>query len=462
MDRPLALVLDPDPATREQVSRILERHGLCSQGAASVAESGAARRGGRLRLVVADLDAPGIEAGGLLEEAAGSGPPVLGLSGVRDDGRARSLVERGMFDVLAKPLDEARLDLCIRRALRQQQLMEEVRTLREELRQRAGHDGIVGRSPGIEGLREQIAWLAGSDAAVWFWGERGSGKKLAARTLHAKSPRAGARFVVLECSGLNLGSWSSRLGLDASGRPAPEGFLASVAGGTLYLDDPAALEPAEQQRLLHTLDGAAACGVHFRVVASSAADPVALAAAGRLEESLRARLAQNSLAVPALRERAEDIPLLARHFVAALCALNQLPPIRLTPDALAILARQPWPDNVLGLRDALERAVILSPDGSVRPRDLPDRARQDGPASAALSGSFREEKRKVVESFEQAYLRDLMAQHRGNVTSASLQAGMLRSALQRLLRRYHLKSAEFRREHQAPAAAAAESIQPPR
>ena len=155
-----------------------------------------------------------------------------------------------------------------------------------------------------------------------------------------------------------------------------------------------------------------------------------------------------------MRQRVEDIPLLARHFMRTISMINELPPIRLEAGALALLERHRWPDNVQGLRNALEQAAILSPDGKIRPRDLPDGVRE--PARASLPGaaggggtrSFRDAKREVVDGFERRYLLELMERHGGNVTAASEQAGMLRSALQRLLRKYALKSAEFRRRRQ--------------
>jgi len=172
-------------------------------------------------------------------------------------------------------------------------------------------------------------------------------------------------------------------------------------------------------------------------------------------------LARETLSLSPLRERTEDIPLLAQHFLRAICTINRLPLMRLEADALALLERHRWPENVQGLRNALEQAAILAADGKVRARDLPDEVRDATPFHPATSGGasairrFRDAKREVVEGFERCYLRELMERHGGNVTAASQQAGMLRSALQRLLRKYTLKSAEFR--HKRTAADAGQS-----
>lgn len=187
-------------------------------------------------------------------------------------------------------------------------------------------------------------------------------------------------------------------------------------------------------------------------------DPRRAVEDGRLERALYAELSPSTLFIPPLRERAEDIPLLAHSFLDTIVEINRLPPIRFSAEALGLLQGYSWPGNVQELRNAVEHAAILATDGIVGPHDLPDRVRDAPDEHGAAAGSprrltarrFRDVKREVVESFERAYLCDLMEQHGGNVTSASQQAGMLRSALQRLLRKYGLKSAEFRRRRRAP------------
>jgi DNA-binding NtrC family response regulator len=189
---------------------------------------------------------------------------------------------------------------------------------------------------------------------------------------------------------------------------------------------------------------------------------VSAASEDALHEALHRRLAGAgpTLQLPPLAERVEDVPLLARHFIAAICEVNHLPPMQIAPETLALLERYPWPQNVRELRNAIEQAAILAGGGVIRPRDLPDRIQdwrppvtreRPEPARATAAAGFREAKREVVEAFERAYLRDLLERHGGNVTSAAQRAKMLRSALQRLLRKYGLRSADFR-SHRREAA----------
>lgn len=159
-----------------------------------------------------------------------------------------------------------------------------------------------------------------------------------------------------------------------------------------------------------------------------------------------------SYAMQRVRERLAalapgDVAALAEHFVEEICAMNGLPPVAIAAEALDLLVRYPWPGNVRELRSAIERAVILAERGKIRPGDLPEAVRLGDPGGgpAGPASRFRDAKRLVVESFEREYLQELLARHGGNVTASAAQAGMLRSALQRLLRKYEIRSSEYRR-----------------
>jgi DNA-binding NtrC family response regulator len=176
-----------------------------------------------------------------------------------------------------------------------------------------------------------------------------------------------------------------------------------------------------------------------------------------LAEGLYRRWNSFSIAFPRLKQRREDVPLLARHFVTTIGEINHLPPITIEAEAMTLLRNYDWPGNVQELRNSIEHAVILASGGTIAGADLPDRIRESESVTTGLKagsgnsrGRFRDGKRKVVEAFEQAYLSELLDRHQGNVTSASQQAGMLRSALQRLLRKYGFKSADFRRRRTSP------------
>jgi len=262
---------------------------------------------------------------------------------------------------------------------------------------------------------------------VLFAGEPGSGRRHAAQCLHAISHETGS-FVVV-----------------------PPGDRAALAEalkdgrGTVFLPAIEQLEWPAQEALAEAV---AAASSRSRVAGSIGVDPLRAADEGRLSPRLAAAFAGSIVPVPPLRDRRLDIAVLVGAFIEELRGLNPLPPLVVAPEAMAALERSAWPGNVAQLRGAVESAVILASEGTVRLRDLPEYVvAEAGPGDAAVRADrgFRDAKRLVVEAFERQYLEDLLKRHGGNVTGAAEHSGMLRSALQRLLRKHELHSADFRR-----------------
>ncbi len=459
MERPLVLVVDRDPAVRAQFRDSLGKQNVVTLGAGTGAETEQILKTRNVDIVLVDVATPGVDAHRIVQRDPNS--IVIGLGAESADGGGQ-FVRAGAFDFASKPLDRDRIELLIERALRQHTVVHDLRRLREELQSREGYHGIVGRSDGMERLRERLESLTASHAPVWFVGEKGTGKELAARSLHGRSHPDGGAFVVLRCAGITSRQWEAQWsGSPGGDLPATPSLADQAEGGSLYLDRLTEMSVDLQARLVEKLDSPAFRSKSgIRLLASSTLELRDAVGRGQLLEELRSRLSGESLSIPPLRDRAVDIPLLAGHFINTICEINHLPPIQLAPEALSALESHSWPENVQELRNAMEQAVILAADGRVREQDLPDRVREAsvatpvaGPGkSVASNRRFREAKREVVEAFEHAYLSGLMDRHGGNVTAASQQAGMLRSALQRLLRKHNLKSAEFRRKHRAARA----------
>jgi DNA-binding NtrC family response regulator len=446
MARPVVLVADPDPEARKAIREACEADEYAVLEAASGAEAERLLGERTVDAVWFDPRTPGLRQESLVGSAARlpATTVVVAVVGSGDD--AGALLRSGAFETAAKPLGRGRLDDLVFRVRRQHEILAALHGLRERLGEREGYQGLVGHSPSIERLRERLAQLAHDDVVVGFCGETGTGKKLAARTLHGRATPAGAPFIPIHCSSLHAASWDAHW----FGGADQAGLLRQARGGTIYLDELGDLAPELQTRLLATLGRGAPAerpGIErrFRLSWSTARDPA-------LAEPLSAALGGVRLHLPALRERSEDVALLARHFVDAIGEINRLPPMRLSPEALSLLERYHWPGNVQELRNAMELAVILARDEIIRPTDLPDRIREwetlhraSGEGRGSALKGFREAKRAVVEQFECAYLGELLDRHRGNVTLAAQQAGMLRSALQRLLRKHRMRSSEFRR-----------------
>jgi DNA-binding NtrC family response regulator len=285
---------------------------------------------------------------------------------------------------------------------------------------------IEGRSQAAESLRRRVRQLSGTRVPVLFFGEEGSGRAHAARCLHATSEFSGP-FAVAP-------------------RHDAEALASELAGGrgTRFLPSLERVSWTVQEGLAEVLASGSATA---RLTASMAIEPGTAAEEGRLLPALVAAFSGGIVPVPALRDRPEDIGPLARTFLDEVRRLNALPPLALADESMAALSRYDWPGNVGQLRGAIESAVILAQDGIVRAKDLPESVRQAAGApetGRASDRRFRDAKRTVVEAFEHSYLRDLLKRHGGNVTSAAEQSGMLRSALQRLLRKHDLHSADFR------------------
>jgi DNA-binding NtrC family response regulator len=459
MDKPLALVLDEDPSVRGLLREILEERGLETVGAEDEGSGRELLRGRAVALAIVDADATRFDATREGERRAAR--VWLALTANGSAVRARSLVEAGAFDVVTKPIDRHEIDLAVWRALRQRGVLDEIDRLREQASQPEGSPGLVGSSAAIRAVRDRLRRLAAGDDPVWFVGEEGSGREIAARTLHAMSPRKDEPFLVVPCAGQSEAEWAARWRDDAAG-----GALLDRAGrGSVFLKQLPRLTPSQQESLLRRFDRVSA-ERSPRALAASSVVPQRAVEEGRLLEETARRFGSHVVELPPLRERREDVPILARHFLAEICRINDLAPVDLSAGARDALSAYAWPGNVGELRSAIEQSLILVQGGTLHVHDLPERIRAgagEEPTSAGRPLSareFRDAKRDVVEAFERAYLMELLERHGGNVTAASQQAGMLRSALQRLLRKYAIRSAEFRRSRRPRAERQAQTTRP--
>jgi len=447
---PSALVCDRDGAVRDLIRSSLEERGIMTFGAESSAEAIDLLSVHEVELLFIDIESPAPAFAGLMARAAALAckPLVIGLVSAEAEAERSKSLDAGIFDLLPKPLRDGLLSYRTERALRHLELLAATDRLRRDLQNREGLNGLVGRSSSMFRLRERIERLSASDSAVWFSGEPGSGKELAARTLHACSSRAALLFRTIDCQG---GEHSDLERLCS----APE----EQQPGTIYLAEPSGL-PLDLQDALQTMirklprNGAVDLALPApgpRIISGSLHDPQQAVSQGHLLPTLQELLASDELRMPALRDREEDIALLAQSFVSTIRRINQLPAIRISEEALALLEGYRWPGNIRELRNAIEKAVILAVEGTIREHDLPRAVREqstphDDGAGSPADRKFKDAKQEIVVRFESAYLTDLMRRFGGNVTTASRHAGMLRSALQRLLRKYKLKSSEFRKQ----------------
>ena len=425
MPLPLAVVFDSQEDIRARASDALAGCGFEPLAAAAPQDALELFRARPIAAAILGIASPAEALFDLLGRGLKLRPRAV--VAVLDSGgglRALESARAGAVELLSRPPDADRLAAFAFRASAQVRLLEDVRRAGLDA-PAGGPEAIVGRSEAIERVRRRIARLAEGAGPVLFVGERGAGRRHAARALAAR--------------------WGFEPEIVAGGSPDVETRL---FGGlpVVHVADLETLPWRAQERLAEALTARRGA---TRLTASTALDPRTAAREGRLHGGLVEAFGASVVEIPPLRDRPEDVPLLARSFVEGLRRLNALPPIALAPEAVRALEGTSWAGNVHDLRNAVETAGILASDGVVREGDLSAALREAGlPASGGpglrADRSFREAKRSVVHAFERVYLTDLLERHRGNVTGAASRSGMLRSALQRLLRKHDLRSAAFR------------------
>jgi two-component system nitrogen regulation response regulator NtrX len=462
------LIVDDEPDIRAQIEGILEDEGFQTRVAHNSDTALAAFRARRPSLVILDiwLQNSRLDGLGILEQMLREEPqvPCVMISGHGTIETAVRAIQQGAYDFIEKPFNSDRLLLIVSRALEAARLKRE----NSELRLRAGAETeLVGNSQVMGQLRGAIERVAPTGSRVLITGPAGSGKEVAARMIHARSRRADGPFVVLNCATLNPARFEEELfgvepASDSAGTARRAGVLERAHGGTLLLDEAADMPIETQGKIVRALQeqgfervgGATRVKVDVRVLATTNRDLQAEIAAGRFREDLYYRLAVVPLRTPSLRERREDVPALARHFMARSAATSGMPPREIGEDALAALQAYDWPGNVRQLRNLVDWLLIMAPGEareSIRADMLPPEVGSAAPAMLKLDRSseiMTLPLRDARELFERQYLEAQLLRFGGNISRTANFVGMERSALHR-----KLKFLGVHAEDRAPVAA---------
>ena len=415
-------------------------------------------------VVLTDIRMPGRDGFAVLEAVKKRSPDteVIMLTAFASLDRAVEAIKLGAYDYLAKPFEPDELALVVARAVERRRLRAEAASLKRVISESRGFQRMLGRSAAMHEVFEQLQRAAATDITVLLTGETGTGKELAARAVHATSARAGAAFVAVNAGALPAELVESELFGAArgayTGATARRGLFEEAEGGTLFLDEVAELPLAAQVKLnralqereIRRLGEATSVRVDVRVIAATHRDLKAEVQAGRFREDLYYRLWVFPIRTPPLRERKDDIPLLAGHFLEHHALLQRRRVEAFEPDALRALIGHAWPGNVRELENAVERAVAVAPEARIRLVDLPLEVRgpEDAPVppETLISMPFREAVEQARDRVSRQYLVALMRELRGNVTRAAERAGMERESMHRLLRRYGVRSDDFKRD----------------
>lgn len=361
-------------------------------------------------------------------------------------------IKLGAFDYLAKPFTQEQLLLAVEKALEHRALRIENLNLRGQLAEELAFGRIIGGCPAMRRVFELIRKVAPSDASVLITGETGTGKELVARTIHANSSRVSGPFVPIDCAALPEQLLESELfghekGAFTGADKVKRGLLETAQGGSLFLDEvgdlPLTLQPkllrTLQERVVRRIGSEKVIPVDVRILAATNHDLAARSRSGEFREELFYRLNVVTLQMPALRERGEDISVLASNFLREFAERYRKPIHSLSPESMRLLLGYAWPGNIRELRNIIERAVLVSNSTTIQAADLPGSMRDEDPAV-----SFREMRRRREFQIEKPYLVDLLRRHRGNVSTAAQEAGLARKMIYRMARKFGIEIDSFR------------------
>jgi two-component system response regulator HydG len=444
------LVVDDDPAHRTMLRTLLTGWGYRIMEADDGAGAIAMVHEQAFDLILMDIRmirVSGLEA--LVEiKAFNPAIPVIIMTAYSSIESAVEAMKNGAYDYLAKPLDFDELRLTMERAMEHSQLREENRLLRETLGTHFDTQNIIGRSPVMVRLMETVAQVAPTEATVLITGESGTGKEMIAGAMHFNSLRKDGPFVKINCAAITETLLESELfghekGAFTGAYRRKEGRFRQAHGGSLFLDEVSEMSLAMQVKLLRVLQdreitrvgGEEIMKVDVRIIAATNKDLVTEIQAGRFRDDLYYRLNVVAIAMPALRERREDIPLLAHHFLEQFAETNRKRIKGFTPQAMDRLLRHEWPGNVRELMNAVERAVVLARVEYLQEDEFPLIPREAGPRDALPVGGTGSGALPLGEVEKTTILRTLELSN-GNKSEAARRLGITRRTLHKKLKAY--------------------------
>jgi two-component system, NtrC family, nitrogen regulation response regulator NtrX len=458
-DGPRILVCDDEPGIRKTLSQILGDEGYTVDSVGFGQEALARAfgdEGERPEAIFLDVWLPDLDGLAVLDRlrAAGLAMPVVMISGHGTVDTAVQAVKRGADDFLEKPLSLERVLLTLSKALERYRLARERDDLKRELMSRTddtAKETLLGTSPAMTRLLDEIQRAGASEARVLIVGESGVGKELVARALHRASPRAAGPFVEVNGAAIPEELIESELfghvkGSFTGAIDDRKGKWEQADGGTLFLDEIGDMSPRTQAKILRAIQdgritrvgGAKTLETDVRIVAATNRDLPGMIRAGTFREDLYFRLAVVPLRVAPLSERPEDIPLLVAHFAESLARRRGRRPKAFEKEALDVLAKRQWPGNVRELQNLVERVLLMSPGPTVRAVDLPP---EDGAAAGRSPNRSTSDEIPAFatladarEAFEKRYLARVLAETKGNVSRAAERLGLDRTTLHRKMK----------------------------
>jgi DNA-binding NtrC family response regulator len=459
---PRILVVDDEMIVCESCKRILEEEGYEVEIALSGKEAFEEMKANPFDIVITDLKMPGIDGMEVLSTFRREYPDsiIIMITGFSTVETAVEAMKLGAFDYIPKPFTPDEVTIVVKKAIEKKSLLLENIYLRQELQEKYGFHNIVGKSKKMQEIYRIIAKVAITDSTVLITGQSGTGKELIARAIHFNSPRREKQFVPVDCAVLSENLLESELfghvrGSFTGAVTTKPGLFEVADGGTVFLDEVGNISLSIQAKLLRVLQereftpvgGTKAKKVDIRLIAATNKDLEKMIKEELFREDLYYRLNIVPIYLPALKERQDDIPLLAAHFLKKYAEEMGKTIKGFTPEAVEKLMRYPWPGNVRELENVIERTVVMIEDEMVRVEHLILPGQQEKEISEnqipLTSEELKEIKKhvreKAVEEIEKAFVLSALERHQWNVTRAAEEVGMLRPNFQALMRKYNLR-----------------------
>ena len=444
---PKVLVVDDESAHRLMIGLHLTEAGYAPVEAADGQEALNVAASEEVDLVLLDVRMPVLDGRAALKRLKEAQPelPVIMMTAYGTIADAVGALKDGAWDYLTKPLDAEELVIKVGQALKVRRLAEENRAALSRLNERFDFQGLIGRSPAMVKLVEDLRLIAPSEATVLILGGSGTGKEVVANIIHHNSPRSKGPFIKVNCAALPETLLESELfghhkGAFTGAQAKRLGRFASADGGTIFLDEVGTLPQTTQVKLLRVLQereieplgSDASVAVDVRVLAATNTDLETEMGAGRFREDLYYRLNVVALTLPPLREKVEDVPLLAEHFLRQANERNNRRVAGFSDEALRLLAGYDWPGNVRQLANVIERAVVLCAGEIIGAAELPAEI-----TGGTAAGGWFKPGLSLKES-ERALIEWTLGQTQGNRTQAAKQLGVTRKTLQNKIKEYNL------------------------
>ena len=443
------LVVDDDPVTIDLLHEVLSKEGHEVSTALSGEDAIAQGMDHFFDIVITDVrmgEKDGMEVLRFFRKNAPD-TTVIMITAFGSIETAIEAIREGAYDYISKPFKLDEIKFTIQRALEQRRLVQENKHYRRELLDKYQFKNVIGRTPQMFQVYKTIAKVAHTKSTVLLCGERGTGKELIARSIHYNSQRNNRTFIPVDCASLVETLIESELfghvrGAFTGASSAKKGLFEEAEGGTLFLDEVGNLNLSMQSKLLRFLQeheikrvgGTESIKVDVRIIAATNQPLEPLIKSGKFREDLFDRLNVVTITLPPLRERKEDIPFLANHFLQKFSEENHKDISHLSPEALEILNRYSWPGNVRELEHTVERAVIFSIHPMILPEDLPKKLFEESKAPEILIP----EKPLSLRELEKRYALKVLQETGGNKKKASEILGIDRVTLYRILEKEEL------------------------